>query len=420
MSNIVLSDDQQYAIDKFLLGENIAIFGEAGSGKSTVVEEMIKLQPRKSIVKLAPTGAAAVNIEGSTIHRFFKYPTMILTKTVVFNALTDEIAEKLASLDILILDECSMVRIDLFLAMDLSLKLAKQNSLPFGGVQVVVIGDFNQLPPVVTYREREFFEENRYCFHSDEWDELNFHICNLKKNFRQENDEYYHEALTLIKSGDSSGLRMLNEACAREPLKDAITLTPTNKVADTINQREMSLINAQEMTFKAVIKGDLDPKDYPIDLKLTFKSGCRVVLCANLLSDNVFNGTLGTILSLKKEYITVKFDTGQVVKVFPFEWSVKDYKLGKNEGELVSTDVGSFVQFPLKLGWALTIHKAQGKTLNPVHLNLGSGCFEHGQLYVALSRASKLENLTLSNEIDYNDLIVDKKVRLFMRDNNLI
>lgn len=415
------SDEQLKVLEDFQEGENIYLCGEAGVGKSTLISKMLDLnlerdRPLNTAV-VAPTGRAALNVGGTTIHSFFRFPITALNHQIVCNSLKDEVIEKLTTLEVLIIEEVSMVRIDLFVAMDIALKEARDNKEPFGGIQVIAIGDFNQLPPVVVDREKKIFKKNRFCFYSNEWHDAGLITHHLTKSFRQNSDIEYSENLRKLKKNDKSALSYFNENCSRTYDNTAIIITTTNKASNDINKQNLEKVDKPVHTFKATYSKGLNKKDFPIDHKLEFKEDCRVVSCVNLTSE-VCNGSLGTVKKISDGKILVRFDSGSELTISPYSWQIRDYKV-KN-GEFECSIIGDYTQIPLKLGYAMTIHKAQGMTIDSLHVDLGRGCFEHGQLYVALSRCRNINQLSIARSIYRSDLIVDPKVEEFLVEQNLI
>ena len=422
-NDIEFSDEQKKVLVDFEEGHNIYLCGEAGTGKSTLISEMVDINLERekplNLAVVAPTGRAALNVGGSTIHSFFKFPTTALNYEIVYNCLKDDVIEKLNTLNVLIIEEVSMVRIDLFVAMDIALKESRnKKDEPFGGVQVIAIGDFNQLPPVVTSREKKIFSKNKFCFSSNQWHESELITHHLTKSFRQTSDVEYSSQLKKLKKNDKEAISYFNENCSRDYEDTAIIITTTNKSADSINKNNLDKIDKPVSTFKAKYHGKLKKSDNPVPSKLEFKEGCRVVCCLNLTS-GVCNGSLGTVKKIHdEERIIVSFDCGAELTIRPQTWQIRDYEV--KGSKFSSNIVGEYTQIPLKLGYAMTIHKAQGMTIDSLHVDLGRGCFEHGQLYVALSRCRNIDQLSLARSIYRSDLIVDPKVQEFLIEQNLV
>jgi ATP-dependent exoDNAse (exonuclease V) alpha subunit len=410
------SEDQIKFLEAYERGENIYLCGEAGTGKSTMLWEVMKRNPKAVI--LAPTGVAAVNVGGTTIHRFFKFPIGILTRGHVHNSIKDDIAELVASTKTLIIDEISMVRSDLFRAINLAFQIANNNERPFGGIQVIVTGDFNQLPPVVTEKEKDFIKE-RFCFSTEAWENANFSIVLLRKNFRAEKDEDYRNYLMGVKVRHIPVLHYLNKKCHRpvpDDIKDITHLCTTNRTAERINREKLEGIPGEKKTFSLEKEGRISSADIVAESNLELKVGSKVMCIKNLHEKRVYNGQTGYVKNIKNNEIIVEFSS-QTFSIYRETWEVFGYT--KVNGEAVKTILGSYKQFPLKLAYAITIHKSQGKTIKPVKLELGGGCFEHGQLYVALSRSTELNDIYLEDKLHPDDLIVSREVKDFVKENKL-
>lgn len=409
-----LNEKQLLTIEKALAGENLFVTGSGGVGKSVVINEL-KSRMRSSAVLLAPTGIAALNIEGATLHRTFGLPFSIAHEDDwrPFGSTSELFADD--TVQTIIIDEISMVRADYFVAIDKKLRVAKGYDLPFGGLQVILVGDFFQLPPVLTRNDIEVYSElfdSIYCFNTDSWDELDPIIVNLDQVMRQE-DYTTVRALNALRVGKQapSILQWINRECSEtEVSEDAVTLCTTNATASEINAMFYDRNDNPELVFSANITGTFNER--PVDQMLKVKKGCRVVICANNNMNGYSNGQAGEVIDYvpggEEPYINVKLDSGSTVKVERHEWETFSYKIVNRK--LTKMVIGTFSQFPLKLGYGITIHKSQGMTLDECILDLGNGAFSHGQTYVALSRIRSFDNLLLDCDIEQSDIIVDAEV----------
>ena len=422
---LLLNDDFKYALDALeKSGNSLFITGKAGTGKSTLLQ-LFRNTTKKKVAVLAPTGVAALNVQGQTIHSFFGFPPRIITPAEGARRIVrKDLLRMYKNLEILIIDEISMVRADMLDGMDKFLRVNRENFRPFGGVQVVFFGDLFQLPPVVTRDpvESAYFQdyyESPYFFSAKLFQEPDFQLENLelRKVYRQESRHFLRllEAVR-INEIDHDDLDDLNERYQPDfkGTEGYITLCSRNMTADRINQRELSLLNETEHEFLAEVKGQFDPGLYPTEAALKLKKGAQVMFVRNDLEERQFvNGTIGKIIEAGKEKILVETEEHggkkRRIEVSKSEWEIIRYKGGPTGG-LETETIGSFVQYPLKLAWAITIHKSQGKTFDRVLIDLGGGAFEHGQLYVALSRCRTLEGIVLRQRIRPQDVITDERV----------
>lgn len=419
-----LNDDFRHALDALEKNDaSLFVTGKAGTGKSTLLQ-LFRNTTRKKVAVLAPTGVAALNVQGQTIHSFFGFPPRIVTQSEATRKVTRKDQLRIyKNLEVLVIDEISMVRADLLDGMDKFLRVNRENFRPFGGVQVVFFGDLFQLPPVVTRDpvEAAYFSEyyeSPYFFSAKIFQDTDFQLetMELRKVYRQESRHFLRllEAVR-INSFDYDDLEDLNERHLPgfADTEGYITLCARNATADRINQRELSLLNTPEMEFLAEVKGQFDPALYPTEFSLKLKKGAQVMFVRNDIEERKFvNGTIGKITHLTHDTIVVETEEGQKkrrIEVPKSEWDVIRYK-GAATGGIETEVVGSFIQYPLRLAWAITIHKSQGKTFDKVLIDLGGGAFEHGQLYVALSRCRTLEGVVLRQAIQPRDVITDERV----------
>lgn len=421
---LALNDDFVYALDALEKGgRSMFITGRAGTGKSTLLQ-LFRRSSRKKTAVLAPTGVAALNVQGQTIHSFFGFPPRIVTAQEAGRRVSRKDLKRLyQNLEVLIIDEISMVRADILDGMSRFLQVNRENMHPFGGVQVVLFGDPFQLPPVVTSDplESAYFRdyyETPYFFSAKVFQdpEFNPEMLELRKVYRQESRHFLRllEAIR-INQLDHDDLDDLNERWA--PDSDApegyITLCARNATADRINRQALGLLSEREYTFLAEVKGQFDPGLYPTESALKLRAGAQVMFIKNDLEKKFVNGTIGRITALDDHKITVLVEEEngkkRSIDVPQTEWEIIRYKVGVN-GDIETEIIGSFRQYPLKLAWAITIHKSQGKTFDRVFVDLEGGAFEHGQLYVALSRCRTLEGLLFRRPIRQQDVITDERV----------
>jgi ATP-dependent DNA helicase PIF1 len=430
---IEISTEFQRALE--IMDEGVShlfVTGKAGSGKSTLLKYFCQ-NTSKNYALLAPTGVAAVNIGGQTIHSFFGFaPSITLDEAA--KAGKKERGNKIyKSLETLIIDEVSMVRSDLLDCVHAFLQQARKSAEAFGGVRLVFFGDLHQLPPVLKrdekvgylmrYPSEHFFsadivrlilerEPDRFCF------------VELGKIYRQSDQEFI-ELLNVVRDGKVKSWHLqklhtrLQADLRFEDYPHHIILTTTNAGAIAINDANMEKLAGKSILFRGVVKGEFDKKMLPVVDELVLKKGARVMFLNNDPAGRWINGTLGDVVGFQKtvdeageqeQMVRVKIDQGETVTVEPFSWSNYRVVFDGGQKKLQSVNVGSYRQMPLKPAWAVTIHKAQGKTFERMILDLGSGAFASGQVYVALSRATSLEGVVLKSPIRLRDIIVDKKV----------
>lgn len=410
---------------------HIFIIGRAGTGKTTLIRHL-RDHLNKKVVVLSPTGLAAMHIDGQTIHSFFRLPHGILDKRAIENV---RIYSKqiYKSMDVLIIDEISMVRADLLDGIDLFLrKHGRDKKKPFGGIPVVFVGDLYQLPPVINSTEQGIYTqlyETPYFFNAHVMQEIieGLQVIPLNRVFRQ-TDPAFKTILDKVRIGTAGEeeLAILNQRVDPLPRNrlcqtetNGLCLTTTNAGAQAINTSCLLQINKLEKTYTASAegtfldrRGQLSPRDdYPADLQLTLKPGARVLFIRNDSDKKWVNGSLGKVNELKDNQIIVKLEkTGETVSVERETWHKYKYRYNKEEQKIEQLVVGSFTQFPLRLGWAITIHKSQGMTLDRVYLDLSSSPFTYGQIYVALSRCTSLQGLRLSSNLYPNHIMVDPEI----------
>ena len=403
---------------------HVFITGKAGTGKSTLLKHF-RENSKNAVVVLAPTGVAAVNIKGQTIHSFFRFrPDITPEKARKIASRLGADQELYKSLDAVVIDEISMVRADLFDCIDQFLRIARnKKKTPFGGVRLVLIGDMYQLPPVVSQHEKDIFSQyytSPYFFAAEVYSSLQMTIIELEKVYRQKDERFVH-LLNQIRSNsiDEKGVAELNQHCCNtDALADEDTATPhvvlttTNAAADQVNSQKLSSIKAKCQSYEGEVKGNFSEKDFPTELSLELKLGAQVMLLNNDSVGRWVNGTLGQVIKFGKEEVELKLENGKEVTVQANRWDIFRYEL--DGGALQASVVGSFTQLPLKLAWALTIHKAQGKTFEKVVVDLGRGTFAHGQAYVALSRCTSLAGMRLCKPLQKRHVLVDQRVTQFL------
>ncbi len=428
-SPLVLNDDFRYALDVLeKTDKSLFITGKAGTGKSTLLQ-LFRSTSRKKVAVLAPTGVAALNVHGQTIHSFFGFPPRIITPQEASRRVTRKDLKRLyQNTQVLVIDEISMVRADMLDGIDRFLRVNRENMLPFGGVQVVFFGDMFQLPPVVTRDPVEVsyftdYYDSPYFFSARVLEEeaFNVEMIELRKVYRQES-RHFLRLLEAIRTNetDRDDLEDLNERCTTQydPSEGYITLCARNATADRINRQALEQLPEAEMTYHAEVKGNFDPSLFPTEVVLRLRKGAQVMFVKNDPEKQFVNGTIGTVIQLSNQKLVVEVreddDKKRTVEVAPMEWEIIRYKTD-DSGNIDTETVGSFRQYPLKLAWAITIHKSQGKTFDRVLIDLDGGAFEHGQLYVALSRCRTLEGIVLKRPIRQQDIITDERVTDFYR-----
>jgi len=424
-SQITITSQFEEVLQAVLTSNNhLLITGRAGTGKSTLLT-LIRQKITKPAVVLAPTGLSAINVSGQTIHSFFHFGPNITTQQAHELGLKRGKTKLFQKLECLIIDEISMVRADLLDNIDAFLQSAKGNNAPFGGVQTIMIGDVYQLPPVLTYQEKEAFLQryaSAYFFSATVIKSL---VSDLLGGWN------FIELNTVFRQSDDNFIRLLNNIRHKKDLpdtlqtinqqqiemdetvdKDVIMLTTTNKTADLQNLQNLDAILADSSVFKATVTGDFLEREFPTNKYLELKAGARVMFVKNDKQGRWVNGTLGTIAEISQK-VLVKLDSGNLVEVEEETWEKTVMKLNESKNIFEPNVVGTFTQLPIKLAWAITIHKSQGQTFDSVLLNLEGGAFSVGQTYVALSRCRSLEGLKLVRPIYAKDVQTDVAVDNF-------
>lgn len=414
---------------------NVFLTGKAGTGKTTFLKRLRECSPKRMVVT-APTGVAAINAGGVTIHSFFQLPfgPQLIEKsreeggagqtTPDMNKFSREKINIIRSLDLLVIDEISMVRTDLLDGVDRVLRRYKNKYKPFGGVQLLMIGDLQQLAPVVKDDEWSLLKEvydSPFFFSSKALAQTRFVTIELTHIYRQQ-DSRFVELLNQIRSNqlDASGCALLN-ACYKpdfepEPEEGYITLTTHNQQAARINAVKMDALPAHPVLFQAEVSGVFPEYSYPTDLKLQLKTGAQVMFARNDASreKRFYNGKMGIITSIEEGVVTVQCQDGDEVKTEAVEWHNYTYTIDPETEEIRENLIGTFKQIPLKLAWAITIHKSQGLTFDKAVID-ANAAFAHGQVYVALSRCRTLEGMILRSPVDIRRLRTDTNIRMFMQ-----
>ena len=409
-------------------GRSVFLTGKAGTGKTTFLRYIIQTTSKRTVV-LAPTGVAAINAGGSTIHSFFQLPLCpylpdvkgLVTEYQMperHKSLKKERIKMIRTLDLLVIDEISMVRADLLDAVDMTLRKYRRNDRPFGGVQLLMIGDAQQLSPVVRESERQYISQvykSPYFFHSKALQKLSYVTIELQKVHRQQ-DQSFVNILNGIRENNPTQeiLQALNSRVrAYEADDEVIRLTTHNAQADKVNESKLEALPGDAVTFGADITGEFPENSYPADEVLTLKKGAQVMFIRNDSDAGFYNGKIGKVTDISANgQVTVTDSDGMDIIVEPTEWTNSQYVLNDESGEIEQSVVGTFRQLPLRIAWAITIHKSQGLTFDKVIIDAGSA-FAFGQVYVALSRCRTLEGISLESPIRMSSIYSDMNVADF-------
>lgn len=427
LPNIEINQQFERALKLMKQGDqHLFITGKAGTGKSTLLDYFCRQYDKRPVV-LAPTGVAALNVGGQTIHSFFNFYVDVTPQKILDKTIKPRAKKIYKTLKTLIIDEVSMLRADLLDCIDAFLRLyGKDSDKPFGGVQLILVGDLYQLPPVVTKDERHLFTQHYdspYFFSAIAFKQSSITVIELEKVYRQK-EQNFVALLNSIRNNkvDADTLRCLNQRYLPDHTIDNssfyISLTTTNKRAEEINEQHLEDILDEEHESEAEIKGDFSKEYYPTSEVLQYKVGAQIMMLNNDQKRRWVNGSIGIIESVNidldgEPYLRVKLQASQqIALVHRFTWEVFKFKTEGNQ--IVSEPVGSFTQFPFRLAWAVTIHKSQGKTFDNVMIDLGRGTFVTGQLYVALSRCTTFEGVILKTQVKRQHIQVDSKVRHFL------
>ena len=405
---------QKYAYKAMKMGYNVFLTGNAGTGKSFIVNKFISdsEDSGRTVIKLAPTGIAASAINGVTIHKQFKLPLGVISNRI---AVYDDTDEALVEADIVVVDEISMCRIDLFDV--LATKIFRANSLRKRrgktNIQLIVLGDFFQLPPVITASEKSALDKlyntdigAGFAFQSKYWNLFEFKNIYLVEVMRQQ-DPIFLSNLDKVRLGDKSSIDYFFKSCAKTKLDDAITICGTNSEVKEINRDELNKIPGDVVEYRAILEGNASYNDVLADFILELKPGVPVMSLIN--GDGFNNGNIGKIVKLESDIIGVEFNNGVYVDIERYTWDIYRYTIDEtsNTPKVIKEVVGQFIQFPIKLSYAITIHKSQGQTYDTV--NLSPYSWDHGQLYTALSRVKSIDKMYLKYDIQtyYNVVASD-------------
>lgn len=409
-----LTSGQQQVFDTVARGDNVYLTGLGGTGKSYILDVIIDWARKqgKNVIACAPTGIAALNIGGSTLHRVLSiHPGETLAMHPYINVRENS---PLMACDILIVDEISMCRMDLFDYLSLALKNAALRRSKTGQrpCQLIVVGDFCQLPPVLNKYEKKILDEKygrdvrgAYAFMSDEWDTWNFKKIELVEAIRQRDSDFV-AALNACRVGDTQGLRWIEEHSASIPDPKAIILCGKNAEAAQANDNKLGELRTSEKVYYATINGDVELADRPTESELRLKVGARVIALVNDSERTYMNGSLGVVKACNKNSVTVQFDNGYKGAVSTHDWEITRPSLVN--GRTTAEVIGEFIQIPLKLAYAMTIHKAQGQTFEAA--SIYPRCWDPGQLYTALSRLTSVSGMHLAYKCADSFLITSQDV----------
>lgn len=402
-------------------GYNVFLSGEAGTGKSYVLHQFIneKRNEKKNVLVCAPSGIAAILVSGVTIHRAFQAPCEPIIRP------PKKLPQTVEEADILVIDEISMCRIDLFdyvaqMVEKANKRRRKSGKMP---IQVIVVGDFCQLPPVLVDKEKEILDEyygedigNAYAFQSKYWEKFHFKNIVLKDIVRQK-DMSFVKALNQARMGDAQCVGFFNENSASYPMKNGIYIYSTNRKVKELNAKELGKIDSPLWEFEAREDGIVSETDRMTDKILKLKVGARVMMLTNDIENKWQNGTLGTIFNIRSEEIKVRLDNGKDVSISPYAWSIERYvvveqMVGKEAVKVLEKEeIGTFEQFPLKLAYAITMHKSQGQTYEEA--NISPAAWAPGQLYVALSRVKDINRMYFLSDVQRRYLLTALEVKEF-------
>ena len=399
---------QQVMAFELIANTNSSFFltGRAGTGKTTFLRKVQQLVD-KQFITLAPTGVAAILAGGDTIHSFFGLPMDVCTPGTM-GKMSEARILTLLHTDTIIIDEVSMVRCDIIDAIDYTMRKTLRSSLPFGGKQVIFVGDMFQLPPVASRKEEKellhdlYHTDDFFFYKADVIKRMRLVKIEFQKVYRQEDEQFLQilENVRLNKTTPENLMHLNNRVC--QPTKEdgmVITLASLNKTADTINQQRLAEIDSEEYTYEGTVMGKFEEKRFPVDMTLKLKVGAQVMFTRNDQQKRWANGTIGTVTKLSKDEIQVTTDGGDTYVVPNCSWESYSYEYDRESRKMKKELKGTFTQYPLRLAWAITVHKSQGMTFDKMYLDLSRGMFAAGQLYVALSRVRSLGGLYLSRPI---------------------
>lgn len=418
---------QQVMAYELIANTNSSFFltGKAGTGKTTFLRNVQKMVD-KQFITLAPTGVAAIIAGGDTIHSFFGLPMDVCTPGTM-GKMSEARIMTLIHTDTIIIDEVSMVRCDIMDAIDYTMRKVLRSTLPFGGKQVIFVGDMFQLPPVVKQgAERElmhdlYHTDDFFFYKADVIKRMRLVKIEFQKVYRQEDKDFLNILENVrMNRATPKNLMHLNERVCQPAKEDGmvITLASINRTADNINQQCLSEIDAEEYIYEGTVQGKFDEKRFPVDMNLKLKVGAQVMFTRNDQQKRWANGTIGTVAELTKDEIHVTIEDGNTYVVPNCTWESYSYEYDKDERKMKKELMGTFTQYPLRLAWAITVHKSQGMTFEKMYLDLSRGMFAAGQLYVALSRVRSLGGLFLSRPIIPQYAYTSREVLQYANDYN--
>lgn len=436
--SIPISKPQLVLTDEFIeildvlknTDENLFITGKAGTGKSTFLKHFIK-STNKKLVILAPTTIEALNVSGQTIHSFFRFPPFFINPNLIEPDFVR--AELFKNLEMVVIDGISMVRSDLMNGIDIALRKNKNKpNEPFGGIQMVFIGDLFQLPPELSIKDSNYLTDTyggQYFFDAPVFKTFNYQFKELTTMFRQSGEQ--PEFKTLLNNIRNNEVHFNDMALLNSRHKDnvgeqenSICLTTRRSIARNINKDKLEGLPREKVTyigelsgkylkFKNEVENKLEGK-FPAPYKLELKKGAQIMMLKNDDEKRWVNGSIGIVEKLESDAITVNINDS-FYRIERESWNEIVYVVNKDTKEIEERTVAGFSQFPLQLSYALTIHKSHGKTFDRITVDIGTGIYVHGQVYVALSRCRTLEGITLKRPIRKNDIIVDPRVSEFYR-----
>ena len=411
-NDFILNDDFNEIISLFENStKNIFITGKAGTGKSSLIN-YIKRKTSKNLIVLAPTAIAALNINAKTIHSFFNFPFHVITPDVIKKHYNKRLIKEI---DTILVDEVSMLRPDIIDAIDLTLQMTRENKEPFGGIQMIFVGDLYQLPPVITKDEVDvmntLYPDGYFFFNSNIINKIELVKFELSHVFRQ-SDKKLISLLDRARKAtlDDDDLMIFNKRIVKNDFivpEEVLTLSTNNYKVNSINASNLKNISSKEYIYHAEIDGKYSGA--PVDDELRMKVGAQVMLVKN--SKNWVNGTLATIDKLSKKEIHIRVKD-EVYLLEPETWERFEYII--SDKKISSSVSATFTQYPIKLAWAATIHKCQGQTFENVMIDMDYGAFAHGQTYVALSRVVSLDGLFLKKPLRSEDFIFNPAIKRFL------